>query len=134
MALEIASEALDAIANEAVRSGGREVCGLLFGSADRVMAAQSCRNVAGDPRTAFEIDPAQLIAAHRATRAGGPQIVGCYHSHPSGAPEPSVRDAEAAVPDGSIWLIVAGGEVRCWHAVAGGHRHGRFDPIEYGLI
>lgn len=134
MALEISSEVLHAIVDEAERFPGREVCGLLFGIADRVTAMRSCRNVAPDPRTTFEIDPAQLVAAHRAARAGGPQIVGCYHSHPSGEPKPSVRDAEAAVADGSIWLIAAGRDVGCWRAVADGDRHGRFDAIEYGFV
>lgn len=134
MALEISSEVLAAIVNEAERVPDREVCGLLFGTPDRVTAARPCRNVAADPRTAFEIDPAHLIAAHRTARTGGPQIVGCYHSHPSGAPEPSVRDAEAAVADGSIWLIAAGRSVGCWRAVADGDRHGRFDAIRYRVV
>ena len=132
--LEISSEVLRAIVDEADRDAGREVCGLLFGTAERVVAMQSCRNVAADPRTAFEIDPAQLIAAHRAARAGGPNIVGCYHSHPSGAPEPSPRDAEAAVADGAIWLIVAGRDVGCWRAVAEGARQGRFDHVDYRVV
>ena len=129
--LEISSEVLRAILDEAVRDAEHEVCGLLFGTADRVTAMQSCRNVAADTRTAFEIDPAALIAAHRAARSGGAQIAGCYHSHPSGAIEPSLRDAEAAVADGSIWLIAGGRAVGCWRAVARGEGHGRFDAVEY---
>ncbi|MEG3124672.1 M67 family metallopeptidase [Sphingomonas sp. GB1N7] len=115
--------------DEAAASPGVEVCGLLFGTGGRIAGLQSCRNVAADPATAFEIDPAQLIAAHRAARAGGPQVVGCYHSHPSGTTLPSERDARAAVADGSIWIIVAGHDVGCWRAVVDGAVHGRFEAV-----
>ena len=78
---------------------------------------------------AIEIDPAALIAAHRAARSGGAAVIGHYHSHPTGLAEPSPRDAADAAPDGSIWLIAGGGQVTAWRAVAAGRRHGRFDPL-----
>lgn len=134
MVLEISSTLLARLLSEAARSPGREVCGLLTGSATRIAEAVACRNVAPDPRVAFEIDPAQLIAAHRAERGGGPAIVGCYHSHPNGAPEPSARDAAAAAPDGSVWLIVAGGKVGCYRAAETGRHHGRFDAADYRSV
>ncbi len=106
-----------------------EVCGLLFGTADAIVAARPCRNVAPEPATAFEIDPAQLIAAYRAERAGGLRIVGCYHSHPSGDPTPSRRDAADAAPNGWWWLIVGGGEAALYRAVPDGAIHGRFEAV-----
>ena len=120
------------VLDEIVRlaAGSRdEVCGLLLGTADRIDAALPCRNVAADPATAFEIDPAQLIAAHRAARRGGAQVLGCYHSHPSGDARPSRRDAAGAEANGWIWVIVGGGEVRAFHAVEQGVVHGRFDLL-----
>ena len=119
---------VEEIVGRAARSA-TEVCGLLLGDPDQVVDVLHCSNIAADPAIAFEIDPAQLIAAHRAARAGGPAIVGCYHSHPSGAPEPSRRDAEEAEPNGWLWLIVGGEEFRLWRAVPGGARHDRFDPL-----
>ncbi|MDP1026017.1 M67 family metallopeptidase [Sphingomonas sp. KR1UV-12] len=107
----------------------REVCGLLTGAPDRVSGIQPCANVAADPATRFEIDPAALLTAHRRARLGGPAIIGCYHSHPTGRAEPSPRDAADAAPDGSLWLIVADGRIGAWRAVSGGARHGRFDPV-----
>lgn len=106
-----------------------EVCGLLLGQGTRVSRVQPCANVADAPARWFEIDPASLLAAHRAARQGGPAVIGHYHSHPSGAAEPSPRDAAAAVPDGAIWLIAAGGTLRAWRAVANGALHGRFDAM-----
>lgn len=125
MAIRISSEVHAAIMAEA-RASQDEICGLLFGNGSRISAYQPCRNVAADPRTGFEIDPQQLIAAHRAARAGGPAIIGCYHSHPSGAATPSRRDAEMAAPDGWLWLIAAREELTCWRAVEHGDHLGRF--------
>lgn len=129
MRVEISSAALDRIGAAAAASPAVEVCGLLFGSADRIVAAEACGNVAADPARRFEIDPAALLAAHRRARHGGPALVGCYHSHPTGIAEPSLRDAADAAPDGGIWLIAAGGEVTAWRAMAEGPVHGRFTPL-----
>ena len=91
----------------------REVCGLLFGGAARIESIRPCVNVSASPADSFEIDPAALIAAHKAERAGGPNVVGCYHSHPNGLCEPSARDAASAV-EGQLWLIVSSGEIGAW--------------------
>jgi proteasome lid subunit RPN8/RPN11 len=106
-----------------------EVCGLLLGRNGCVVQLVHCANVAADPAVRFEIDPAVLIAAHRAARAGGPAVIGHYHSHPSGVARPSPRDAADAAPDGAVWLIVAGAQLSAWEAVPNGALHGRFDPL-----
>ena len=129
MVLDISSTVVAHIRAAAAASPDQEVCGLLFGTGARVEAAQACRNVAAEPARRFELDPVALLAAHRAARAGGPSIVGHYHSHPSGSPSPSTWDADAAAADGAIWLIVAGGELRGWRAVEAGAIHRRFDPV-----
>lgn len=109
-------------------AGSREeVCGLLFGTPDRIDAALPCRNVAADPVTSFEIDPAQLLAAHKGARAREARVVGCYHSHPGGDAMPSARDAAAAEANGWVWVIVGGEEVTVFRAVENGAIHGRFD-------
>ncbi len=74
--------------------------------------ARSAANVAADPLRHFEIDPAALIAAHRAERGGGLQLLGYYHSHPAGHPLPSATDCAHASGDGRAWAIVAQAEVR----------------------
>ena len=129
MVVDISSAVLAGIRALAAAAPDREVCGLLFGTAGWIETAQPCRNVAADPARRFELDPAALLAAHRAARTGGPAIVGHYHSHPSSSPVPSTCDAEAASADGAIWLIVAAAECRGWRAVADGAIHGRFDPV-----
>jgi proteasome lid subunit RPN8/RPN11 len=83
-------------------------------------------NVAPDPLRHFEIDPAALIAAHRAARSGALPVVGYYHSHPTGHPVPSATDCEHAASDGSVWAIVADGAVAFWRDGASG-----FEALSY---
>jgi proteasome lid subunit RPN8/RPN11 len=97
----------------------REVCGLLLGELGCIKEIRPALNVAADPARHFELDPATLLAAHKAARAGGPTILGHYHSHPSGLAEPSATDAASAAPDGSLWLIIGRCEARLWIAAAG---------------
>lgn len=114
---------------EAAASPEREVCGLLFGTPERIDAALPCRNVADIPACTFEIDPQALITAHKVARAGGPQIIGCYHSHPNGRPEPSETDRAIAEGNDWLWAIVAGGALRVWRAERDG-----FVGMEHKLL
>lgn len=129
MRVKISSAVIDWIVAAAATSPEVEVCGLLFGSADRIDALEPCTNVAPDPARRFEIDPAALLAAHRRAREGAMMPVGCYHSHPGGVAMPSPRDAADAAPDGGIWLIVAGGTITAWRAMVDGPVHGRFAAL-----
>ena len=129
MYVTIATTALATIRADVAANAGREACGLLLGQGAHVEVAQACRNVAADPARRFEIDPAALLAAHRAARGGGPQVLGHYHSHPGGSPVPSPRDAADAPPDGALWLIVGAREARLWRAIAKGVVENRFDPV-----
>ena len=100
---------------EAAATPEREVCGLLFGiTADTVTMIRACENIAANPADNFEIDPVALIAAHKAERAGGPRLIGCYHSHPNGVDEPSARDREAAWGNDTLWLIIAANRLAAW--------------------
>jgi proteasome lid subunit RPN8/RPN11 len=128
-AVAIATALIRRLLDEAAAAPDVEACGLLLGAPDRIDAVRACANVAADPATRFEIDPIEVLRAHRAARAGGPRIAGWYHSHPSGSPQPSPRDAADAAPDGSLWLVIADGEARAWRAGPDGTLHGRFDPV-----
>ena len=117
VSVSISSGVLAALIAKAVASPEAEVCGLLLGAADQIDAAEPCANVAANPARTFEIDPAALFAAHRRARGGGTAVIGHYHSHPSGRPIPSPRDAAQAMGDGALWLILGGGVARLWRSV-----------------
>lgn len=108
------------------RSAPLECCGILLGRGDRVELAQPAANVHAGPAKRFELDPAALVAAHRAARRGGPQVVGYYHSHPVGPPVPSATDRAHATGDGRVWAIVGEGRVGWWRDAPGG-----FEPLSY---
>jgi proteasome lid subunit RPN8/RPN11 len=60
-----------------------------------------------DPRTAFEVDPALYLQLQKAARAGGAEVIGVWHSHPSGRAEASEADKARSVNAGWVWLITA---------------------------
>jgi proteasome lid subunit RPN8/RPN11 len=133
MVLKVTSEVIASLRAAAASAAPEECCGLLLGRAGRIDAVRLTDNVAADPLRRFEIDPAALIAAWRDARAGGPAIVGYFHSHPAGHPLPSATDCEHASGDGRAWAIVgggvAGGEVAFWRDGDGG-----FEPLSYALV
>lgn len=129
MPICITAGALDTIRAEARRCHPCEACGILLGQGGAIAAASPAANVAPQPERHFEIDPTALIAAHRAARAGGPAVLGYFHSHPTGAARPSPTDAAMAARDGRIWAIVAGDTVTLWHDGASG-----FEPLSYDVV
>ena len=120
--------AIAAVCNAAAAVHPREACGLLLGKGRAVHEATVAANVHADPARHFEIDPAALIAAHRAARGGGAQVLGYWHSHPNGRPGPSTEDQAAAAGDGRVWLIVASGAITVWVDAPDG-----FMPLPYTI-
>lgn len=121
--------ALAEMIRAASQAAPEEACGLLFGTEFHIQSAMATVNRAKDPLQHFEIDPASLIAAHRATRAGGPAIVGYFHSHPNGLDRPSATDQVSAAGDGRVWAIVARGRITLWKDAPSG-----FEPLSYDTV
>ena len=94
-----------------IRAGyPEETCGLLVGRnhLGRTEAARAtvARNLNRErPRDRYELDPADFLAADRAAREAGLEIVGVWHSHPDHPAEPSETDRLAAW-EGWSYLIV----------------------------
>ena len=114
MTLTVTSTALGVILAHAHQAHPLECCGILVGQGDRIGEAFPAANIHVSPQTHFEIDPQALIDAHRAARAGGPQVLGYYHSHPHGPAEPSATDRARALRDGGICAIVSGETIAFW--------------------
>lgn len=127
MDVEVTSTALAAMRAAAAAAHPREACGLLLGAGARITEARVTANIHPKPETRFEIDPQALIDAHRAAReSAGDAVLGYFHSHPAGRPEPSATDRASAAHDGRIWAIIAAGEVRLWRDGEDG-----FAPLSY---
>ena len=128
MDIRVSRPVLEALQAEAARAKLEECCGLLLGRNGLIDEARPAANVAADPHHRFEIDPQALVDAHRAARSGGPQVLGYYHSHPTGPAVPSVTDREQAGHDGSVWAIVGTSAVTFWRDEEAG-----FVPLSYAI-
>ena len=89
--MKIRQDALARIVAHAVEDLPNECCGLLIGNAEIVEDVARARN-SKRSRTKFQVEPADHFAAIRRARAAGLEIVGAYHSHPSGPSGPSEID------------------------------------------
>ena len=105
------------ILREAGAAYPNECCGLLEGAqvaeGFRITALHPARNLA-DAADKFEIDPNDQFAAHKAARARGGAVVGCYHSHPNGRAEPSTADRAGAGEENFLWLIASNEDVKAF--------------------
>ncbi len=129
MQWQVTREVIDLLRDEARRAHPRECCGILLGHGNTITTARPAANVHPAPQTHFEIDPQALVDAHRAARSGGPQVLGYYHSHPTGSTEPSATDRAQAAQDGVACAIVAGDAIGWWRDAPDG-----FTPLPYAIV
>jgi proteasome lid subunit RPN8/RPN11 len=137
--VRIDREALTAIVAHARRDAPKECCGLLVGRpgapagpagrakagphVPEILEAVPASNGAADPSRRYEISPVDYFAQIRrcraisATQSETFAVLGAYHSHPRGGPEPSETDTAEAFRD-FIFVIVGLGSAR------GGSRFG----------
>ncbi|HEX8634544.1 MAG TPA: M67 family metallopeptidase [Pyrinomonadaceae bacterium] len=85
-----------------------ECCGLVGGDAEGVGASvYRLRNIAADPRVAYDGDPQDLCEAQRTMRARGEALLAIYHSHPrEAAPAPSESDVRLAYHPSAVYFII----------------------------
>jgi proteasome lid subunit RPN8/RPN11 len=102
--VKIRQNAYDKIVAHAVADLPNECCGLLIGNADIVEDASPARNTKRS-RTRFQVEPADHFAAIRRARASGMEIIGAYHSHPSGPSGPSETD-RVRLTDPSMFHVI----------------------------
>jgi proteasome lid subunit RPN8/RPN11 len=102
-----------------------ECCGLLAGTiangVGRVTLHLPLVNALLSP-TEYESDAKSMLAAHKAMRAGGTEVLAVYHSHPTSDPVPSRRDRERNYSERVVNLIIglrrAEPEIRGWWLTA----------------
>jgi desampylase len=127
---ELAAQMLSA----AARTYPSECCGLIEGVAAedgwRGLAVHEAANLAEDPARHFLIDPQAQFDLLRALRGSERRIIGCFHSHPDSAPEPSATDRASAFESDFLWLI-AGGSLDAGFTLRAHHFHEEdgFSPV-----
>ena len=119
-----------------------ECCGLV-GARDGVGASvYRLRNIAPDPRVAYDGDPQALCEAQRTMRARGEVLLGIYHSHPrESAPVPSESDVRLAYHPSAIYFIIGleqdSKDEDCaasLHAFRIFRSEKRWERVEYALV
>jgi proteasome lid subunit RPN8/RPN11 len=96
----------------AARAYPAECCGLIEGietqAGWQAFAVHEAKNVAGDPTRQFLIDPQSQFDLMRRLRGTERRLIGCFHSHPGGKPEPSATDRAQAYEADFLYLIAGG--------------------------
>lgn len=116
--LKIAAHHLAAI----VKAAGKrdiEVCGFLFGHGGEVEEIAFVTNRLNS-RSAFEMEPVEMVKVLEEAERNGLEVVGIFHSHVGCPPEPSERDLRGMERWPVVWLIVGKGEYRAWRLGDGG--------------
>lgn len=83
-----------------------EGCGLMGGADGRVLQHYPVDNRLNSP-SAFELEPAQLVAAMMNMEDRGLTLTAVYHSHPNGPAVPSPTDVRQANYPEAMQIIVS---------------------------
>ncbi|HUR35182.1 MAG TPA: M67 family metallopeptidase [Vicinamibacterales bacterium] len=106
--ITLVQRVLDDVRRHAAAEAPRECCGVLIGSAERILEAVPAVNLA-EGTTRFQIDPHDHIRAMREARCRALDVVGFYHSHPRSPAYPSDTDIAESGYAGAVHLIVGVG-------------------------
>ena len=103
-----------------------ECCGLLLGTADKIVTSFRARNERNSP-TRYRIAPEDHFGAIRHARAVDLEVIGAYHSHPSSPPIPSSIDLAESIPGNFLYVIVGrdsdgSSSTRAWRVLDGNFR------------
>jgi proteasome lid subunit RPN8/RPN11 len=110
---------------QAVAELPNECCGLFAGHLAAGVGTVTHRlplvNAAASPRE-FLSEPRSMLAAEKAMRAAGVEMLAIYHSHPTSAAVPSATDRARNYSESMLNLIIslAGGQadVQAWWLTA----------------
>jgi proteasome lid subunit RPN8/RPN11 len=106
--IQIGHQVADQLHQAATAAAPAECGGLLSGpTADTITTATPVPNVAAEPQTRYELEPAGVLAALEAIDDADAVHVGFYHSHPTGPARPSAVDRAAAAWPQTVHLICA---------------------------
>lgn len=103
--VEVTVAALNAMIKHARRAAPGEACGLVAADDDLVVRAYETANTETEPDR-FTIDPAEHFAVLGDAEDLGLEIIGTYHSHPTGLPVPSEKDLNGGIDPAWVNFIV----------------------------
>jgi len=105
--LTLDAAALEAMVAHCLAAQHHEGCGLLVGADDgRVADVVPARNAAASALV-YEVDARDVLAADRAARARGLEVIGAFHSHTHTDAWPSRTDVAQALDPSWHWVVVS---------------------------
>jgi proteasome lid subunit RPN8/RPN11 len=112
--IEFSRETYDDIVYHAYAGDDEEVCGVLAGEygedGSRVVGTHEAENAAETPQIRYLIDPDDQFEIIERIEDDGLEVVGFYHSHPTGPTRPSETDLDRATwPDRSYVICALDG-------------------------
>lgn len=117
---------------EAQKSPETEVCGFVGSRDGYACNIYPVANVADDPQRHFQMDAAEQIAATKAMRERGEQMLAVYHSHPDRPPAPSADDIAGLGYPEALLLIISLNTKGVLEMQAWRHDHGRTREVALG--
>ncbi|MEZ3165084.1 desampylase [Halorubrum sp. RMP-47] len=111
--IELTRAAYDDIVYRAYKGGEAEICGVLAGEHGTdgdnsvVTETYAAENVAETPEIRYLIDPEEQFELIETVEEAGLDVVGFYHSHPTGPTHPSETDAARATWPNHSYVICA---------------------------
>ncbi|MFC3477279.1 desampylase [Halobacterium litoreum] len=109
--LALSRAAYESILDHARADQPLEACGVLVGTREdgerHVETVRRVPNVADAPRVRYELDPEATMAVFDEAEATGREVVGFYHSHPTGPSRPSVTDREQAAWPEKVYVVAS---------------------------
>ena len=115
VSIQLTSEHIQSIKQDAEHAYPNEACGLITGrpinrdvlEVMRVVKAQNIR--ASETIKRFEVDPGTRIKLEKEIRGTNELLIGHYHSHPDNPAAPSDTDLLNTHEPELIWIIVSVG-------------------------
>ncbi len=104
-------EAYDTVIDHALSGRPNEICGILGGTytnqdTAKVQSIHKAPNVADHPGTEYLIDQETQYELLETIENNNQEVIGFYHSHPTGPPHPSQTDERRATWPGLSYSIV----------------------------
>lgn len=116
----LAPEHLDAMVAQARDIAPQEVCGLIVGADHQAVRIIPISNRSTNPQTHYEADADELYRALYEIERCGLELLGMYHSHPTGPAllsDEDIRQAELNYP-GKVQVVLSLGshsaKIRAW--------------------
>jgi proteasome lid subunit RPN8/RPN11 len=105
----LSKEALEKIYSYAIQEYPNECCGIVTGDGMGITIVHKCRNIQNelhkedpirhsrDARTAYHIDPKEMLNIFKNAEKNGLKVIAFYHSHPDHAAYFSQEDVDMAM-------------------------------------